>query len=125
MFDSLTFDWRQIREALGRMVAHGEKRARLDMVVGRALGTALMTVRGPLRAGTSERFATKVDKVLSDGPERLVLDLTDAVIDDEGMRALCRAKSSAEAREVQLVLTSKRKDALAEIEERAAGFQVL
>jgi MFS superfamily sulfate permease-like transporter len=112
------------------MVAHGAKRSRrdmvgLDMVVGRALGTALMTVRGPLRAGTCDRFTSKVDKVLTDRPERLVLDLTDAVIDDEGVRALRQAQSSAEAHEVQLVLTSKRKEALADLEERAAGFFVV
>ena len=88
----------------------------LDVVVGHALGTILMTVRGQLRRSTSERFQSKLDKALRQAPERLVIDLSDATIDDEGARLLRKARSTAEGHQVQLVLTSRNREMLAAIE---------
>ena len=74
-----------------------------------------MTVRGQLRRSTANRFCVKVDKVLDEAPERVVIDLTDATLDDDGVRALRQVKSAAEGCEVQLVLTSRDRDSLAAI----------
>jgi anti-anti-sigma regulatory factor len=90
-------------------------RSRVDVVIGRALGTVLVTVRGQLRTSTCDRFRTKVDKVLGEAPERVVIDLTEAVVDDDGVRTLCEVRTSAEHQQVQLVLTSRNPDSLAAI----------
>lgn len=83
------------------------------MVVGRALGTVLVTVRGPLRSETVERFDRTVGKALAEYPERLVIDITGVTeLDDGGVAALHEARSSAEDHQVQLVLTSRRKELL-------------
>lgn len=83
------------------------------MVVGRALGTVLVTVRGPLRSDTADRFDRTVGKALAEGPERLVIDLTGVTdLDESGKDALRDAHESAETHRVQLVLTSKRQELL-------------
>ena len=90
------------------------------MVVGRALGTVLVTVRGPLRSDTADRFDRTVGKALAEGPERVVIDLTGVTdLDDSGREALRDAQVSAETHQVQLVLTSKRQDLLDAIRDLA------
>jgi anti-anti-sigma regulatory factor len=101
-------------------------KGRLDIVVGRALGTVLMTVRGPLRGATVPRLGKTVEKVLGERPERVVIDLTGVTdLDDDGLAALRQAKVSAEAHQVQLVLTSRAKAALAAFADEAHRFTVV
>ncbi|HEV7887298.1 MAG TPA: STAS domain-containing protein [Acidimicrobiales bacterium] len=101
-------------------------RSRLDVVVGRALGTVLMTVRGPLRKNTSQRFITSLRRALREAPERVVVDLTGVtVLDDDGIVVLQEAKHTAEAEQVQLVLTSKRRELLAAVDGLADDFTVV
>jgi anti-anti-sigma regulatory factor len=80
---------------------------RLDVVVGRALGTVLLTLRGHVRPSTRDRLCTHVDQVLEESPERLVIDLTDATIDADAVHVLAEVRSTAEDHQVQLVLTSR------------------
>lgn len=95
-------------------------RSRLDLVVGRALGTVLVTVRGPLRSDTADRLDRTVGKALAEGPERLVIDLTGVTdLDEAGKDVLRDAYVSAETHQVQLVITSRRKDLLDQIADLA------
>jgi anti-anti-sigma factor len=86
---------------------------RLDVVVGRALGTVLVTVRGELDASTARELHRCVSSILAERPERLVIDLNGVVgLDDDGAAALRRARRRAERAQVQLQLTSRRPRAL-------------
>lgn len=85
-------------------------------MIGRALGTVLLTIRGHLRTSTGARLRIDVDRVLDESPERLVIDLTEAVIDADGVRVLSEVRSSAEDHHVQLVLTSRKPEHIAAIE---------
>lgn len=88
-------------------------RSGLDIVVGRALGTVVMTVRGPLQSGSASDLYASVGDVLADGPERVVIDLTGVTdLDDAAVAVLERAQVAAEASDVQLALTSRRPETL-------------
>lgn len=94
------------------------------MIVGRALGTVVMTVRGPLRAPGARDLVASVEEALADRPERLVIDLTGATaLDDEGLAELVRAQERADAHEVQLQVTSRSKEILSRLDD--APFQVV
>jgi anti-anti-sigma factor len=100
-------------------------RSRLDIVVGRALGTVLMTVRGSLRTGQTERLRSCIDAALDQSPERVVIDLTGVTeMDDQGVALLHQARSTAEAQQVALVLTSRRRETLAALGEISEDFTV-
>jgi anti-anti-sigma factor len=101
-------------------------RSRLDVVVGRALGTVVMTVRGPLRKATADGLSRSLDRVLGDSPERVVVDLTEVtVLDDDGLAVLQKARSAAESHQVELQLTSRRKETRTAIEGLAGTFTVV
>jgi len=95
-------------------------RSRLDIVVGHALGTVLMTVYGPLGREGTDRLQNCVVAALEQSPERVVIDLTGATdVHPDAVAVLREAKSQAEAAQVALVLTSRRKEALAALEAAA------
>jgi anti-anti-sigma regulatory factor len=86
----------------------------LDVVVGRALGTVLVTVRGPLRRECAPELAAQLDEVLDERPERVVIDLTGlTAVDESGTHALTAAKQAADAARIELQLTSRRAEVLA------------
>ena len=83
-------------------------RSGLDIVVGRALGTVLMTVRGPLERRSAPDLFQSLDDVLASAPERVVIDLTGVPdLDDDAIGALQQAQSTAESNQVQLQLTTR------------------
>jgi anti-anti-sigma regulatory factor len=85
----------------------------LDVVVGRALGTVLMTVHGPLDRGAAPDLAASIDVVLNEHPERVVIDLSGVTdLDDAGTKVLRHAKSAAEASQVRFELTSRPNEVL-------------
>lgn len=91
-------------------------RSGLDIVVGRALGTVLMTVRGPLQTRSVPDLFDSLDDVLASSPERVVIDLTGVPdLDDNAIGALHQAQSTAEAKDVQLQLTSRRPETRARL----------
>lgn len=91
-------------------------RSGLDIVVGRALGTVVMTVRGPLLARSAADLSTSVDEVLAETPNRVVIDLTGVTdLDDDAVEALEQAQVRAEASQVELQLTSRRPDTRARL----------
>lgn len=99
-------------------------RSGLDVVVGRALGTVLMTVRGPLRAPGARDLVASVEDVLADRPERVVIDLTGVSnLDDDGMAVLERAQERADACDVQLQVTSRSREILSRLSD--APFNVV
>lgn len=88
-------------------------RSGLDIVVGRALGTVVMTVRGPLQSNSASDLYSSVGALLADAPERVVIDLTGVTdLDDDAVAVLERAQVAAEASDVQLQLTSRRQETL-------------
>ena len=79
-----------------------------DVVVGRALGTVLVTVRGTLDQVTAREFSGCLDEVFGERPERVVIDLTGLDgLDTMGAAALRTAKRQADRDEVQVQLTSR------------------
>lgn len=94
------------------------------MVVGRAMGTVLVTVRGPLCAEGARDLVASVDEVLNDRPERVVIDVTGVTaIDDAGVATLGSAQRRAEACGVQLQVTSRSREILARLSD--APFKVV
>lgn len=116
-------------ETPGRPIGEAEvgellTRSGLDVVVGRAMGTVLVTVRGPLRAEGARDLVASVDDVLDDRPERVVIDLTGVTtIDDAGVAVLERAQERADAHDVQLQVTSRSTEILSRL--GGAPFEVV
>jgi anti-anti-sigma regulatory factor len=101
-------------------------RSRLDIVVGHALGTVLMTVRGPLRKEGTDRLHACVAAAIEQTPERVVIDLTGVTdVEPDAVAVLQQARSAAEAQQVALVLTSRRKETLAALEALPEDFTVV
>lgn len=101
-------------------------RSGLDIVVGRAMGTVLMTVRGPLKTRSAPDLCDSVDEVLTAAPllERLVLDLTGVTeLDDGAVKVLERAQVAADAAHVRLQLTSRHKATAERLSD--CGFSVI
>lgn len=91
-------------------------RSGLDIVVGRALGTVLMTVRGPLQTRSAPDLVHSLDEVFAYSPERVVIDLTGVTeLDDDGLTTLQKAQVAAEESHVQLQLTSRCQETLARL----------
>lgn len=91
-------------------------RSGLDIVVGRALGTVVMTIRGPLKKASATELKHSVDEVLGEHPERVVLDLTGVPdFDDDAVSVLAKAQAAAHKSNVQLQLTSRRAAARAKL----------
>lgn len=91
-------------------------RSGLDIVVGRALGTVVMTVRGPLLGRSAPDLYSSVDEVLAESPDRVVLDLTGVTdLDDGAVAVLEQARVAAEASHVELQLTSRRQETRAKL----------
>lgn len=78
------------------------------MVVGRALGTVLMTVRGALGRAAAQELVASVEEVVGEQPQRVVIDLTGVTaIEDDGVEVLYEAKAAAEAHKVEFQVTAK------------------
>jgi anti-anti-sigma regulatory factor len=90
------------------MLASGPRSTGLHVVVGRALGTALVTLRGALCWPAADDLDAQLDEVLAQGPERVVLDLTGVTdLDDGGTELLHHARHRVEAQGVRFEITSR------------------